>query len=135
MARRLNPLPGEGIVYALTGISSGKPNFKILQFFNNTDGNSPQAPPIPDAAGNLYGTTFWGGNLNDCANGCGVVFEIRGSGSLWARRNRAGESFHLRNIVSLSSEFPPKRSSNGEPLVAIVSLLSALVFSIKVHNE
>jgi uncharacterized repeat protein (TIGR03803 family) len=67
---------GEGIVYALTGISSGKPNFKILQFFNNTDGNSPQAPPIPDAAGNLYGTTFWGGNLNDCANGCGVVFEI-----------------------------------------------------------
>jgi uncharacterized repeat protein (TIGR03803 family) len=67
---------GSGIVYALTGVSGGKPNFKILLIFNNTDGNSPQAPPILDAAGNLYGTTFWGGNLNNCANGCGLVFEI-----------------------------------------------------------
>jgi uncharacterized repeat protein (TIGR03803 family) len=67
---------GDGIVYVLTGISGGKPDFKILHFFNANDGNSPQAAPILDAAGNLYGTTFWGGNLNDCANGCGVVFEI-----------------------------------------------------------
>jgi hypothetical protein len=33
-----------------------------------------------DAAGNLYGTTIRGGNLNDCPNGnfsgCGVVFKI-----------------------------------------------------------
>jgi len=67
---------GDGIVYSLTGISSGKPNFKILHIFNSTDGNSPQAAPILDAAGNLYGTTFWGGNLNACANGCGLVFKI-----------------------------------------------------------
>ena len=50
---------------------------KYCSSWTNTDEQyRRQAPPIPDAAGNLYGTTFWGGNLNDCANGCGVVFEI-----------------------------------------------------------
>lgn len=67
---------GAGVVYELTAISGGQSNFKILHLFNSNDGNSPQAAPILDAAGNLYGTTFWGGNLNDCANGCGVVFKI-----------------------------------------------------------
>ena len=66
---------GDGIVYELA-ISGGQSNFEILHIFNGTDGNSPQAPPILDKAGNLYGTTFWGGPLNHCANGCGLVFKI-----------------------------------------------------------
>lgn len=67
---------GDGIVYELTAVSGGQSNFKILHFFSGIDGDSAQAAPILDAAGNLYGTTFWGGNLNNCANGCGVVFMI-----------------------------------------------------------
>jgi uncharacterized repeat protein (TIGR03803 family) len=67
---------GDGIVYELTAISGGQSNFKILHIFTSNDGNSPQAAPILDAAGNLYGTTFWGGNQNDCTHGCGVVYEI-----------------------------------------------------------
>jgi uncharacterized repeat protein (TIGR03803 family) len=66
---------GDGIVFELA-IAGGVTTFKVLHNFNGTDGNSPQAVPILDTAGNLYGTTFWGGNLNDCANGCGVVFKI-----------------------------------------------------------
>jgi uncharacterized repeat protein (TIGR03803 family) len=31
-----------------------------------------------DPAGNLYGTTYYGGDLSDCSYGpgCGVVFEL-----------------------------------------------------------
>jgi uncharacterized repeat protein (TIGR03803 family) len=29
-----------------------------------------------DQAGNLYGTTFYGGDGTTCSNGCGVVFKL-----------------------------------------------------------
>jgi uncharacterized repeat protein (TIGR03803 family) len=43
----------------------------VLHTFSNTDGQLPQAGLVRDAAGNLYGTTFFGG-----AHGAGVVFEL-----------------------------------------------------------
>src|ERR1700733_9660338 len=46
------------------------------EYFNCTDGNSPNAV-IQDAAGNLYGTTEYGGtDLASCGGGCGVVFKL-----------------------------------------------------------
>ena len=41
-----------------------------------------------DPAGNLYGTTVWGGNASDCTwhpygNGCGVVFKLSPGSSGW----------------------------------------------------
>ena len=46
-----------------------------------SDGAIPQFGLIPDAAGNLYGTTSQGGTSNHkCSSGCGVVFEITGKG-------------------------------------------------------
>ncbi|MGA9305481.1 MAG: choice-of-anchor tandem repeat GloVer-containing protein [Candidatus Sulfotelmatobacter sp.] len=50
--------------------------FKILHVFKNTDGAGPNAL-ISDAAGNLYGTTYSGGDLS-CfpPQGCGVVFKL-----------------------------------------------------------
>ena len=42
-----------------------------------TDGARPQAGLIFDAAGNLYGTTFYGGSLScDRPSACGTVFEL-----------------------------------------------------------
>ena len=43
----------------------------LHSFGNGTDGASPQADLIPDAAGNLYGTTYGGGTY-----GGGTVFEL-----------------------------------------------------------
>jgi hypothetical protein len=56
-------------------------NFKTLYAFTGgNDGGVPAAGLIFDAAGNLYGTTLLGGQLQACAQdigqGCGVVFKL-----------------------------------------------------------
>jgi uncharacterized repeat protein (TIGR03803 family) len=50
-----------------------------LHSFNVTDGEESSAGLLRDAAGNLYGTTDYGGNTN-CTAGCGTVFKLDGSG-------------------------------------------------------
>jgi uncharacterized repeat protein (TIGR03803 family) len=50
-----------------------------FSYEDQADGIGPFAGPILDPQGNLWGTTFYGGNSSDytCrANGCGVVYEI-----------------------------------------------------------
>jgi uncharacterized repeat protein (TIGR03803 family) len=44
-----------------------------------SDGEVPNSPLLRDSAGNLYGTTYWGGS-SDCLNGCGVAFKISPNG-------------------------------------------------------
>lgn len=53
----------------------------VLHDFNNDgkDGYAPEAGLISDAAGNLYGTTYYGGTGKCSAGifaGCGIVFEL-----------------------------------------------------------
>ena len=60
---------GTGTVFELTG---GRE--QVLYSFKSrygADGATPYAGLIFDAAGNLYGTTYWGGNYGD-----GTVFEL-----------------------------------------------------------
>ena len=60
---------------------------KVLHTFldNGTDGTSPQAGLIFDAAGNLYGTTATGGSTN--GDGGGTVFELSpGAGGNWTEK-------------------------------------------------
>ena len=52
------------------------PREKILHNFNFTDGTGPVAGLIFDGTGNLYGTTFGGGNGTACNANCGTVFEL-----------------------------------------------------------
>ena len=63
---KLDPSGNETTLYAFTG---------------GTDGGGPNRDLIRDAAGNLYGTTVYGGDLSsDCPQqyqaGCGVVFKV-----------------------------------------------------------
>ena len=54
----------------------------VLHNFNGPDGANPSSSLIMDAKGDLYGTTEYGGILQDCTvtggAGCGVVFKLSG---------------------------------------------------------
>jgi uncharacterized repeat protein (TIGR03803 family) len=47
----------------------------LYSFHGGTDGQDPMAGLIADQAGNLYGTTYYGGDSN-CSFACGIVFEL-----------------------------------------------------------
>ncbi len=53
---------------------------RVIRSFNDagTGGYSPYSGLVIDSAGNLYGTTFFGGSGScvDNGSGCGTVFEL-----------------------------------------------------------
>jgi uncharacterized repeat protein (TIGR03803 family) len=55
----------------------------VLYNFTGPDGSNPTSNLIMDAEGDLYGTTEFGGLVQDCVDleyaGCGVVFKLSGS--------------------------------------------------------
>jgi uncharacterized repeat protein (TIGR03803 family) len=68
----------EGTVFKLD--SSGQESV-LYSFRGDPDGANPFAALVQDAAGNLYGTTFYGGTYERCGGyGCGTVFELKASG-------------------------------------------------------
>jgi len=52
--------------------------YTVLHNFAGSDGDSPQAGLTLDRAGNLYGTTRYGGSYN-----AGTVFKVTRQGSGW----------------------------------------------------
>ena len=68
---------GDGVVFELSPPAAGQTAWTetVLHAFNRADGYAPVAGLIADSAGNLYGTTLFGGGGN-CPNGCGTVFEL-----------------------------------------------------------
>jgi len=73
-----------GAVFQLTRGSDGTWTETVLHLFTGSDGSFPNGALVADRAGNLYGTTVYGGP-NGCSGlGCGVAFELeRGSGGEW----------------------------------------------------
>lgn len=67
-----------GTVVELTKQKSGW-HEKTLRDFTGSNGGYPYGNIMVDATGNLYGTTFRGGNLgcNTVQQGCGIVFEMK----------------------------------------------------------
>jgi len=65
---------GNGTVFKLTRGANGHWKETILYSFKNgSSGNGPSAGVVVDKAGNLYGTTMYGGGVQ-CY--CGVVYEL-----------------------------------------------------------
>jgi uncharacterized repeat protein (TIGR03803 family) len=68
---------GNGTIYRITGHQE-----TILHSFTgqNGDGDNPLSGLVGDEAGNLYGTTYYGGMNKDCFDGnqlgCGTVFKL-----------------------------------------------------------
>ncbi len=65
-----------GIVYELSPQIGGKWKETILHKFTLSEGNLPYAGVTLGAAGELYGTTFGGGDAGCSPIGCGTVFEL-----------------------------------------------------------
>ena len=76
-------LTGCGTVFTLTLNLDGTYSERVLHRFDGSDGQTPYAGLIADAAGNLYGTTYSGGViLPACGGSCGTVFILMPTGTL-----------------------------------------------------
>jgi uncharacterized repeat protein (TIGR03803 family) len=79
------PQPGSGGCGAVFKIDTSGRLTTVHDFtgaFNApTDGQSPDASLFKDKAGNLFGTTVWGGlSFAFDSNGCGTVYEVNANG-------------------------------------------------------
>ena len=75
---------GCGVVFRLKRDAKGRWQDTVLHDFDGDDGWFPNGTLIADKAGNLYGTTVWGGSKGCTGLGCGVAFElVRGKGDSW----------------------------------------------------
>lgn len=56
----------------------------LYTFTGGADGGTPSGNLVLDPAGNLYGTTVYGGNTSACnSQGCGTVFELSPGSNGW----------------------------------------------------
>jgi uncharacterized repeat protein (TIGR03803 family) len=76
---------GYGTVFKLTNSGGDWTESVLYSFAAGQDGNQPTDGVVMDSAGNLFGTTPYGG-INNCQGGCGTVFELTPSGSGWSEQ-------------------------------------------------
>jgi uncharacterized repeat protein (TIGR03803 family) len=74
----------QGTIFQISPVSSGGWKETLIHSFDGTHGSQPDAGVLMDSAGNLYGSTQFGGSSSACFTGCGVVFELSpASGGGW----------------------------------------------------
>src|ERR1700675_738334 len=71
---------GHGVVYKLSLTGGSWTETVLYSFTGGQDGDSPLGGVVFDGAGNLWGTTFQGG---DPACHCGTLFQLSPSGNAW----------------------------------------------------
>jgi uncharacterized repeat protein (TIGR03803 family) len=79
--------------------------FKVLYSFQGSpDGGNPYGTLILDSAGNLYGTTTYGGKFACAGGGCGVAFEVSGAGREAVLHNFNNGGSGARPIAGLTAD-------------------------------
>jgi uncharacterized repeat protein (TIGR03803 family) len=78
LEKRMSPLAI--VAFVLLSVSSYATE-NVLYSFNVKDGDLPEGGVIFDNAGNLYGTTFYGGTPACEGHGCGLVYKLTPSGN------------------------------------------------------
>ncbi len=81
--RLLRLLVIEVSLVLIISASSLSQTFSVLHTFTGDDGSSPYSGVTVDRAGNLYGTTRFGGNSSCLDLGCGTLFKLSPQGSGW----------------------------------------------------
>jgi uncharacterized repeat protein (TIGR03803 family) len=79
-----DPFYGSGNVYELSRHDAWRETV-LYSFQGGGDGSHPISNVTFDSGGNIYGTTEEGGTQS-CQYGCGVVYELRPSGSGWTEQ-------------------------------------------------
>jgi uncharacterized repeat protein (TIGR03803 family) len=70
---------GCGVVFELMPSETGSWTETVLHAFKGSDGSTPYAGVVLDAAGNLYGATLAGGK-----SGAGTVYKLSQNGGVWS---------------------------------------------------
>lgn len=72
------------MVFVAVAIYSAQAQYDlaIYNFTGGSDGSAPAAGVVMDRAGNVYGTTYGGGDP-PCSGGCGVVYKLSKHGTSW----------------------------------------------------
>jgi len=73
-----------GVVFELSNRGGGRATETVLHTFTGPDGAKPTGGVVMDSAGNLFGTTQFGGSPNCQGGGCGVIFELTHSQNGWS---------------------------------------------------
>jgi len=78
-------LTGYGMVYKMTLQPNGSWRKSTIHNFTGKDGINPDGGVVFDAAGSLYGTTYYGGDMScNAPLGCGTVYKLTPtSNSAW----------------------------------------------------
>ena len=94
---------GYGLTFELSP-SGGGYTESILHNFGGTDGSEPYSGVVLDAAGNVYGTTLYGGTGTECVNNCGTVYQLMPSDGGWIENvlvnfNKADGDYPFGNLI------------------------------------
>jgi uncharacterized repeat protein (TIGR03803 family) len=79
---------GTGVVFELSPQGNSW-SYNVLYSFGaypGSDGFAPNSALVFDKQGNLYGTTYEGGDDSGCFQGCGTVFELSPLSGGWSER-------------------------------------------------
>ena len=73
----------QGIAFELSPAQGSWTETILYSFSRSSAGGTPNGNLVIDRSGNLYGTTFEGGDFQCYSNGCGVVFELSPTSNGW----------------------------------------------------